>query len=337
MSDAAVLTYDEAWLNQNTEAVIDPDLVIVDPHHHLWRGWRAATDYMIEDLDRDTMSGHNVIGTVYAQCRTGYRKDGPEHMRPVGETETVVALGAEHSPGAPPILGIVGYADMMLGDAVDEVLEAHIAAGDGRFRGIRHGTAFDPDPDIGHVHSASHTDLLANETFRKGIERVAANGLVFDAWVFWHQIREVTAIARSMPDVPFVLDHLGGLLGIESHAGRRAEILEQWRPTIVELAECPNVSVKLGGIGMGMYGMQYDLRDVPPSSDELVADWVDPVNFVIEAFGPERCMFESNFPVDKQSCSYVTLWNAFKKMAAGASPSERGDLFAGTAKRVYNV
>lgn len=332
-----MLTFDEAWLATNIEPALDPELAIVDPHHHLWHGWRAASDYMVEDLDRDTTSGHNVIATVFAECRTGYRADGPVHLRTVGETETVVALDAGHTPGGPPIRGIVGFADMTLGDAVDEVLDAHLAAGDGRFRGIRHGTAFDDDPAVGHVYSAPRPHMLAEPDFRLGVARLGARGLTFDAWLFWHQIPELTDLARALPEVTFVLDHLGGLIGIESHAGKRDEMLEQWRRLVSDLGRCQNVVVKIGGIGMTMYGLGYEGRDRPPSSDDLVNDWAGPVSWVIEAFGPERCMFESNFPVDKHSVSYVTLWNAFKKMAAGASVSEHHELFAGTASRVYRL
>jgi predicted TIM-barrel fold metal-dependent hydrolase len=226
---------------------------------------------------------------------------------------------------------------MTLGDAAGEVLEAHVEAGRGMFRGIRHATAHDPDPRVRRTHTKPTPGLMGDDAFRRGVSRLAPLGLSFDAWLYHPQIPELTALARALPDVTIILDHLGGILGVGPYEGQRDEVLAGWRRDIDDLATCPNVVVTVGGIGMVVYGMGFEKRSEPPSSDELVDVWGGPIAHVIERFGAQRCMFESNFPVDKMSVGYVTLWNAFKKMAAGASPAERASLFHDTAARVYRV
>jgi predicted TIM-barrel fold metal-dependent hydrolase len=328
--------WDDNWLAARSEAALEPDLPIIDPHHHLWER-EGMSRYMLDDLHADTGAGHNVLATVFVDCMWGYRTDGPEHMRPVGETETVTLLADQDTSGGAEIRGIVSYADMTLGDAVDEVLEAHVEAGRGRFRGIRHATAYDPDARIRRTHTKPSPGLMADPTFRRGVARLGRLDLTFDAWLYHPQIPELTELARATPGVTFVLDHIGGPLGIGPYEGRRAEILTTWQRDIADLATCSNVVVKVGGIGMAVYGMGFEQRSEPPSSDDLVAAWGGPVAHVIERFGAERCMFESNFPVDKVSVGYVTLWNSFKKMSAGAGDGERVALFHDTAARIYRV
>jgi predicted TIM-barrel fold metal-dependent hydrolase len=328
--------WDDNWLAARSEAALEPDLPIIDPHHHLWER-EGMSRYMLDDLHADTGAGHNVLATVFVDCMWGYRTDGPEHMRPVGETETVTLLADQDTSGGAEIRGIVSYADMTLGDAVDEVLEAHVEAGRGRFRGIRHATAYDPDARIRRTHTKPSPGLMADPTFRRGVARLGRLDLTFDAWLYHPQIPELTELARATPGVTFVLDHIGGPLGIGPYEGRRDEILTTWRRDIADLATCSNVVVKVGGIGMAVYGMGFEQRSEPPSSDDLVAAWGGPVTHVIERFGAERCMFESNFPVDKVSVGYVTLWNSFKKMSAGAGDGERVALFHDTAARIYRV
>jgi L-fuconolactonase len=329
--------WNDAWLAASTETPIDPGLPIVDPHHHLWDHAGMGL-YLVDQLHGDTGAGHNVEGTVFVECTWGYRADGPEHLRPVGETEHVAAAAEQSvAAGGAEIRGIVGFADMALGDAVDEVLDAHVEAGRGRFRGIRHATAFDPDRRVRRAHTRPTPGLMADPGFRKGVARLGARGLSFDAWLYHPQIVELVALARAVPECTFVLDHLGGPLGIGPYEGLRAEVLEGWHRDIVEAAACPNVVVKLGGIGMVVYGRGYEHRPQPPSSQDLADDWGGPVRHVIDQFGVDRCMFESNFPVDKVSCSYVTLWNSFKKMSSGASDAEKAALFHDTAARVYSV
>lgn len=334
---AAVYVWDDEWLDRRTEAVLEPDLAIIDPHHHLWEH-EGMTTYLLDDLHADTGGGHAVEATVFVECMWGYRSDGPEALRPVGETETVAAVAEESAGiGTAEIKGIVGFADMMLGDAVDGVLDAHDAAGKGRFRGIRHATAFDPDPRVRRTHTRPTAGMMAEAAFRTGVRRLGERGFSFDAWLYHPQIPELTALARAVPECTFVLDHLGGMLGTGPYEGRRAEILEQWRVDVGELATCPNVVVKLGGIGMVVFGLGFEQQPDPPTSDELVAAWGGPITYAIEQFGAGRCMFESNFPVDRVSCSYVTLWNAFKRIAAGASPAEKTALFHDTAASVYRL
>lgn len=328
--------WDHDWLAARTEEIVDPELPIIDPHHHLWDR-EGMGIYLLDELDADTGAGHRVEATVFIECAWSYRTDGPEALRPVGETDAVADIALRSSATGAEILGIVGFADMSLGDAVDEVLDAHVAAGGGRFRGIRHATAFDPDPSIRRTHTRPIADLMGDADFRRGVRRLAAHGLSFDAWLYHPQIPELTALARAVPECTFVLDHLGGMLGVGPYAGRRDEILDRWRSDMAELAGCPNVTVKLGGIGMVVFGLGFEDQDAPPSSDELVAAWGAPVRYAIEQFGAERCMFESNFPVDKMSCSYAVLWNAFKKMAADAGSHERAALFHDTAASVYRL
>ncbi len=329
--------WDHEWLGRRAEEIIDPTLAIIDPHHHLWDREGMGL-YLLDELHGDTGAGHRVEATVFIECGWSYLADGPEELRPVGETAAVaeVAAASVTGPGA-EIRGIVGFADLTLGDAVDAVLDAHVDAGQGRFRGIRHATAFDPDPAIRRTHTRPAAALMADTSFRRGVARLAAHDLSFDAWLYHPQIPELTELARAVPECTFVLDHLGGMLGTGPYADRRDEILRKWRLDMAELAGCPNVTVKLGGIGMVVFGLGFENGELPPSSDELVAAWGGPIQYAIEQFGADRCMFESNFPVDKMSCSYATLWNAFKKVATGASAAERSALFHDTAARTYRI
>ena len=273
----------------------------------------------------------------------------PEHRRPDGATDaTVEAVGklseafevVEDARGSLyRFHRLSGTADLTLGEGVDEVLSAHVEAGRGRFRGIRHATAFDSDPRIRRTHTLPTVQLMADPAFRAGVARLPAHGLSFDAWLYHPQVPELTALARAVPECTFVLDHLGGMLGTGPYEGRRAEILERWHLDMADLATCPNVIVKLGGIGMVVFGLGFESRPEPPSSADLAASWTEPIVATIERFGVDRCMFESNFPVDKMSCSYVVLWNAFKRIAdlAGAGEAERAALFHDTATRVYRL
>jgi len=330
--------WDDDWLARTVEEAIDPDLPIVDPHHHLWER-EGFLRYVLPDLHADTGAGHRVEKTVFVECAWDYRTDGPATLRPVGETEAVVRLAEVSASHGAEIAGIVGFADLTLGEGVDEVLSAHVEAGRGRFRGIRHATAFDADPRIRRTHTLPTVQLMADPAFRAGVARLPAHGLSFDAWLYHPQVPELTALARAVPECTFVLDHLGGMLGTGPYEGRRAEILEQWHLDMADLATCPNVIVKLGGIGMVVFGLGFESRPEPPSSADLAASWTEPIVATIERFGVDRCMFESNFPVDKMSCSYVVLWNAFKRIAdlAGAGEAERAALFHDTATRVYRL
>ncbi len=329
----------DAWLNATLEDVIEPDLPICDPHHHLWD--YPNSRYLLDELLRDTGSGHRVVSTVFVECAAMYRQAGPEAMKPVGETEFVQGVAAQSASGqygATQVAGgIVGFADLSLGDAATEVLEAHMAASRNRFRGIRHATAWDESSDIRNAHTNPPPGLLGDATFRRGSDALQRLGLSFDAWLYYPQLPELAALARAFPEATIILDHVGGVLGIGPYAGKRDEIFEVWKRDMADLASCPNMVVKLGGLAMSMCGFGWHRREQPPSSAELAAAMAPYYRYCIEQFGVHRCMFESNFPVDKVSCSYTLLWNAFKRIAKDLSAAEKAALFHDTAARVYRV
>ena len=327
-----------AWLAQVQEDILEPQLPICDPHHHLWD--HARSRYLLDELLADTDSGHNVVSTVFMECAAMYRADGPAALRPLGETEFVNGIAAMSASGGygegRMCAAIVGFVDLTLGAAAGEALDAHMAAS-GRFRGIRHASGWDASDAVRNSHTNPTQGLLADATFRAGFKELGKRGLTFDAWLYHTQIMELVGLARAFPHQPIVLDHFGGPLGIGPYEGRRAEIFEQWKLDVAALAQCPNVVAKLGGLVMPINGFGFHKRDKPATSDELVTATRDYYLHMIDCFGPDRCMFESNFPVDKQSCSYPVLWNSFKKIAAGCSASEKAALFHDTATRVYRV
>ena len=326
------------WLALGREETLEPELRIIDAHHHLWDrpGWRYLFDEYLADIRE---SGQRVAATVYMQAQTMYRAGGPPSSRVVGETEFangVAAMGASGRYGETLVCaGIVAHVDLRLGDAARDVLEAHVRAGNGRFRGIRHLTTWDADSSLMNPLSAGPPGLLADPAFRAGFAHLGRLGLTFDAWLFHPQLAELTDLARAFPETTIVLDHLGGILGIGGYAGRRDEIAGAWSREIRKLAECPNVAVKIGGLGMRINGFGFESGATPPSSSQLAETWRPYVETAIEAFGVARCMFESNFPVDKGSYGYGTVWNAFKRLTRAASASERYALFSGTAERIY--
>lgn len=324
------------WLSQLREDVIDPAREIVDPHHHLWP--KPHLSYDLEELWSDTDDGHNVTATVFMECGSAYRKDGPEHLRPVGETEFVTAASerAAQSPEKAQIAAIIAHADLRRDD-LDETLDAHEAAAKGRFRGIRHAGACDPNPEALSIAGRAPRGLYADAHFRRGVARLGERGLTYDTWNYHHQIRDFTALARAVPGTVMVLDHFGTPLGVGEYAGKRNEIFARWKDDIAKLAECQNVFAKLGGMAMPDNGFGWNTREVPPSSDEFVEAQAPWYHHAIACFGPERCMFESNFPVDRLSISYRTLWNGLKKIAADYPEIAKAALFSGTARKVYKL
>ena len=329
---------DPAWLARApAEAALDPHLPIIDAHHHLWQ--RPDQRYLLDEYLADAATGHTLIASVFLQCHAMYRATGPEEFRPVGETEFVTGIAAMSASGqfGPTRIaaGIVGFADLTLGDAVAPVLEAHIRAGGGRFRGVRHSANWDADPTIGN--GAAGPGIYEQPQFRAGLRRLAAHGLTLDAWVFHPQLPEVIALARAVPEARFVMGHCGGPLGYGRYAGKQDDIFAAWKRNIEALARCPNVAMKLGGMMMRLAAFDYGTAAAPPDSAALAALWRPWIETCIEAFGPDRCLFESNFPVEKMGIGWVALWNAFKRIAAGASADEKRALFAGTAARVYRL
>jgi predicted TIM-barrel fold metal-dependent hydrolase len=329
---------DEAWLaGAAQEEVRDPRLPIIDTHHHLWH--RPDHRYLLHDLNEDLGRGHNVVATVFLQCHAMYRADGPEELRPVGETEFVAGVAAMSDSGSYGstriAAGIVGFADLTLGDRVEPVLEAHIRAAGGRFRGVRHSGNWDADPVIGN--GAPGPEIYRRGDFRAGLLRLSALGLSLDAWVFFTQLADVIDLAHAYPATNIIVGHVGGVLGYGPYAGKRDEVYAAWKASLAELAKCPNVTMKLGGMMMRAALYDYKAAPRPISSQELAAAWEPYMGTCIELFGARRCMFESNFPVEKMGIGWLALWNAFKRIAAGASEDEKHALFHDTAKRVYRL
>ncbi|MEQ8858601.1 MAG: amidohydrolase family protein [Pseudomonadales bacterium] len=328
----------KSWLDQVREDIVEPDLPICDPHHHLWD--HPDSRYLLDELLDDIRSGHKVVSTVFVECASMYRAEGPEAMRPVGETEFVNGVAAMSASGrygtVRACAGIVGFADLTLGAAVGEVLDAHMARSE-RFRGIRHAAGWDADERVRNSHTNPPPGLFGQPAFREGVKALADRGLSFEAWLYHHQIPELIDLARAFPDLTIVFDHFGGPLGIGPYEGKREAIYQRWCSDVAELARCPNVSAKLGGLLMPINGFEFHKRDTPATSDEIVAATGRYYRHAIDCFGVERCMFESNFPVDKRSCSYHVLYNAFKKLVADASADEKRELFHDTACRVYRL
>jgi L-fuconolactonase len=325
------------WLAKLREDIIDPALPIIDPHHHLWD--RPGSKYYLDELLADTGSGHNVVATVFLQCFWAYRTTGPEELRPVGETEFVAAIADEairRNTHTKACAGIVGHVDFRIGERVDDVLQAHIAAAGGRFRGIRQVSARHPDL-LASIATPPPFGLLGDPAFRAGFARLAKHGLSFDAWLYHTQLGELLDLAKAFPTTPIVINHVGGPLGVGPYRGKQEDVFAAWQKSMRELAVCPNVNVKLGGLAMAVNGFDFHKQDLPPTSDELAHAWRPWMVACIETFGARRCMFESNFPVDKAMCSYPVLWNAFKRIAADASTDERRALFHDTAANFYRI
>ena len=327
------------WLARHTEDILEPDLPIVDPHHHLYD--RPRYTYLFPDLLADVGSGHNIRATLYEQAGSMYRADGPEELKSLGETEFVCGVAAMSASGnyGPTrcIAGVVGYVDLRLGSRAKSVLEKHIAVSDGRIRGIRNGSTWSDDPVLKGFGGAGGPGLYLDKNFREGFAALIALDLTFDAWVFQTQLGDVVDLARSFPQARIVLNHVGGPVAIGPYAGKRDEAFAAWRAKIREAASFPNTYVKLGGLGMKMIGFDFFEKPEPPSSQDLEKAWRPYIETCIAVFGPQRSMFESNFPVDKGSCSYQVLWNAFKRIAAGHSADEKTALFSDAAKKAYRL
>ena len=325
------------WLARRTEPILEPDLPIIDPHHHLWdrENWR----YLLDDLLADTKSGHNILATVFVQARAMLSADVPEELKPVGEVEFVNGVAAMTASGIygkiRACAGIVGHADLMLGGGVEPVLEALVRAGGGRYRGIRHITAWDDDPNVRNPGNPAVPGMLGHTRFREGFAVLARLGHSFDAWLYHPQLDELASLADAFPDAKIVLNHCGGIININAY--KRDEVFPRWKKSLEALAQRPNVYVKLGGLGMRMSGYGFEKLPDPPSSQALADAWRPYMETCIGAFGASRAMFESNFPVDKGSYSYPVFWNACKLLAQGASADEKADLFVGTAKRFYQL
>jgi L-fuconolactonase len=318
------------------EDVLDPTLAIVDPHHHLWpTGYRIPYDAAA--LHADLGRGHDVAATVFVECMTSFRPDGDEALRPVGETDFVVRDCPNEATGVAKRVaaGIVGWADLTRPEEVGRTLDGHLEAGEGRFRGIRFNVVWHER----HAHHAGREvprHFLLDEGYRRGLREVERRGLTYDVWLFHAQLPELADTIDAFSDLTFVIDHLGGPVPDDPTPESRASIFDEWRRNLADVARRPNAVLKVGGVGMPVYGFGFE-GSTRPRSTELADAWRPYVHTAIELFGPERCMFESNFPVDKQSFSYDALWNAFKLLTAEVSGDERALLFSGTARRIYKL
>ncbi len=333
----------EAWLAKVKEEALEPGLPICDPHHHLWDFRKGAVQqrYLLDEMLADLAGGHNIVSTVFIECGAMFKADGPEAYRCVGETEFVngiAAMSASGNYGKSRIAaGIIGTVDLRIGDAAADVLDAHIAAGGGRFRGIRRGAFWHASPEIQNHRTNPPEGLLLRDDFRAGFKHLGPRKLSFEVWCAHTQIQEATSLARAFQDTTIVLDHFGGPIGSGPYAGKHEEVFATWKTQIDELARCPNVVAKLGGLNMEINGYGWEQRPSPPTSTELTQATRRYFEHTIERFGANRCMFESNFPVDKLSCGYTVLWNSFKRFSKGYSADERAALFYGTAARVYRL
>ncbi len=332
------------WLALTQEPSLEPDLPICDPHHHFWdfRTERLPYQrYLLHELVADIGSGHNVRSTVFIEARSMYRAGASEEMRPVGEVEFVQGLAAASASGlygpGRAAATIIGHANLNLGERVEPVLEALQAASPNRFHGIRHSCTWDPNPEVENTAAHKIPHQLVSREFQAGARVLARMGLSYDAWLFFPQLPELVEFAKAVPDLQIILNHIGGLLRDGPYANRDDEVMTTWRNGIAAAAACPNVVVKLGGIGMPRTGFDWHTRKEPIGSEELAESMSPLMSYCIEQFGPDRCMFESNFPVDKVSYSYNVLYNAFKRLSRDYSPTERAAMFHDTAARIYRI
>lgn len=333
----------DSWLAQVEEEALEPDLPICDAHHHLWgkRNHHSAPRYLLPDFLADIDRGHNIVSTIFVDSHAMYRADGPPEMAPLGEIEFANGIAAMSASGlygkTRVAAGIVGHANMLMGEKIGEVLDAMIALAPDRFRGIRHSTSFDEDAALPKHRDAPRAQLLFDKTFRAGLGELASRGLIFEAHLWHPQLSELTSLARAFPDLTIVANHCGVPLGLGSYAGRRDEVMARWRKDLAELAKCPNVVVKLGGVNMIIIGHEWDKRDTPPTSDEMVTAAGGFIDYSIDVFGSERAMFESNYPAERASCGYGVLWNFFKKVTANYSAADKARLYHDNATRIYRL
>ncbi len=338
-----MVAMNQAWLDQVEEEVLEPALPICDPHHHLWdfRSERVEPRYLIDEILADTNTGHNIVSTVFIECGAMWKADGPEDMRYIGETEFVNGIAAASASGlygdCRVAAGIVGTVDFTTGEAVRPVLERHVELGGGRFRGIRHGVTWDASDDVPNGRGPRPPHLYLDPNYREGAAQLAQFDLSFEAWCYHPQIPELTEFVQTIPNTTVILDHFGGPLGIGPYAGREDEVFEVWRKDIAELAKSDNVVAKLGGINMVLNGFGWHERARPPGSEELCEATRRYYDYTLEQFGVDRCLFESNFPVDKESCGYNVLWNSFKRLTKDYSADEKRKLYHDNAVRTYRL
>ena len=330
------------WLGQTKEETIEPDIAICDPHHHFWdnRFERGYPRYQLDELLVDIKSGHNVRSTVFIEARSMYNVSVPIAQRPVGEVEYVQGIAAASASGiygeSRAAASIIGHADLNLGENVRPVLES-LAAASNRFKGIRHSVTWDPHPEVENTALHKYEGQLINDKFQAGAKVLSDMGMTFEAWLYFHQLPQLFEFAKALPDLTIILNHIGGLVMDGPYADKRDEVLETWKDGIAKVSGCPNIVVKLGGIGMPRTGFDWHERKAPIGSEELAGSMAPYFNYCIDHFGVDRSMFESNFPVDKVSFSYHVLYNAFKRFSKNFSQTERAAMFHDNAASIYKV
>lgn len=323
------------------ETIVDPDLPIVDAHHHLFI--RPTMRYMPEEYLADVLPGHNVVASVYVEGGAFFRPTGPEALKPLGEIEFANGVGAMAAAGAYEGVricsAIVGYADFRLGSAVGELFDRAIATAPDRFRGIRQITMDHPSetPWQYFMSGRPPAGVLHHPNFRTGFSELARRDLVFDAAVFHNQLGDVAMLADAFPNTQFVLNNLGTAMNLDSKAEDRSAGFATWKAALLDIAKRANFACKISGLGMPFWGFGLHERSGPIGSDELVPLWRPYVEAAVEAFGPGRCMMASNYPPDGRSCGIVPLFNALKRITANYSSDEKAALFSGTASSVYSL
>lgn len=326
------------WWDQRIEPALAPDLEVVDTHLHLWeeRDFPDPTGgtplrmsrYLPQDFDA---GGHRVVQIVYVECGSRYYLDGPEALRAVGESAFAAEMRDRFAAqAAAELAACIAYADLRSA-LLEQIIDAHQSASAGLLRGIRQSAARLEDPEARLLAGAAEPGLYRDPAFRRGLAMLAERGLTFDAFVFHHQLGEVADLARAVPSATIVLNHLGGPVGYDGPGA----IPGGW--LIDAVADCPNIVMKLGGVASLVTGYDAAGASMPPSSEDFVRDRGVLFEHAIERFGPERCMFESNFPVDSTSISYGTLWNAYKRIASEYDPGARDRLLSGTARAIYRL
>lgn len=327
---------DLAWLDRVQEAQIPVAYPVLDGHIHLWD---YSSPPYFGDSYRNEAVAAGIASSVYVECSMAYRDDGPAAEKPLGEIEFVRDQARLHStPDFRLAEAIIGTADVRLGTGIAPILEQALALGEMRFRGIRVRAATDPDPAVGYGLGAPPPGLLLQPESLKALTVLRDMGLTLDAYLFHTQLADIEALARALPDLSIVVNHIGAPLGEGRYAARRTEVEAQWREGIARLAPFENVAIKIGGFAISRINLiaRGDRTD-PPSSEVVAAACAPWLDHCLDSLGAGRCLFGSNFPVDKVAMSLTVLVNAMKRLAARLSPDEAAALMGGTARRVYRL
>jgi L-fuconolactonase len=332
----------EDWLSKALpEPAVEPDLPIVDAHMHLWHH-ASGHRYFVEDYAKDVAaSGHRIEASIFIDCNAMYRASGPARLKSVGETEFALGQSAIAASGkytdTRVAAGIIACADLSSGELVEETIAAHLAAGNGKLRGIRQRAKWDADPVVAAAVSVARPGLYREIEFQEGVRLLASKDLILEASIYHPQIPDVTALAHAVPEATIVVNHSASPLGYAGYRGREREVHRDWLRDMTDLATCPNVMIKLGGLLMTLAAFDFGAAPRPPTSAELADLWRPYIEPCVSLFGPQRCMASSNFPVDKAGFGYGTVWNMFKRITATYSDTEKKAIYEATAARIYRI